>query len=82
MGPGGGTGEREETGLDGYFYSRDVSRSWRLAERLELGIVGVNNALPSVVFAPVGGVKQSGLGREGAEGIEEFHNVRYLSLGI
>ena len=52
-----------------------------MAERLEAGIVGVNNALPSVAFAPMGGVKQSGLGREGAAlGLEEFEDVRYLAL--
>jgi succinate-semialdehyde dehydrogenase/glutarate-semialdehyde dehydrogenase len=72
-----------EMGLAAYVWSRDVSRCWRTAERLEAGIVGVNNALPSVVFAPMGGVKQSGLGREGAAiGLEEFEDVRYLSLGI
>ncbi len=72
-----------EMGLAGYLWSRDVSRCWRLAERLEAGIVGVNNALPSVAFAPMGGVKQSGLGREGAAlGLEEFEDVRYLALGL
>ncbi len=71
-----------EMGLAGYFYSRDASRAWRLADRLETGVVGVNNALPTVVFAPMGGVKQSGLGREGAEGLEEFQDVRYLSIGL
>lgn len=72
-----------EMGLAGYFWSRDVARCWRVAERLEVGIVGVNNALPSVAFAPMGGVKQSGLGREGADlGHEEFQDVRYLALGV
>lgn len=72
-----------EMGLAGYLWSRDVGRCWTVAERLEAGIVGVNNALPSVAFAPMGGVKQSGLGREGAAvGMEEFENVRYLSLGL
>lgn len=72
-----------EMGLVGYFYSRDVSRCWRVAERLEVGIVGVNNALASVAFAPMGGVKQSGLGREGADlGLQEFQDVRYLALGL
>ena len=66
-----------------YLWSRDVSRCWRTAEQLEAGIVGVNNALPSVAFAPMGGVKQSGLGREGAAlGLEEFEDVRYLALGL
>jgi succinate-semialdehyde dehydrogenase/glutarate-semialdehyde dehydrogenase len=72
-----------EMGLAGYVWSRDVSRCWRTAEHLEAGIVGVNNALPSVAFAPMGGVKQSGLGREGAAlGLEEFEDVRYLALGL
>jgi succinate-semialdehyde dehydrogenase / glutarate-semialdehyde dehydrogenase len=72
-----------EMGLAGYLWSRDVSRCWRAAEHLEAGIVGVNNALPSVAFAPMGGVKQSGLGREGAAaGLEEFEDVRYLALGL
>jgi succinate-semialdehyde dehydrogenase / glutarate-semialdehyde dehydrogenase len=74
---------RTEMGLAAYVWSRDISRCWRTAERLEAGIVGVNNALPSVAFAPMGGVKQSGLGREGADvGLEEFEDVRYLSLGL
>lgn len=74
---------RTEMGLAAYVWSRDVSRCWRTAELLEAGIVGVNNALPSVAFAPMGGVKQSGLGREGAAiGLEEFEDVRYLALGL
>ena len=72
-----------EMGLAGYLWSRDISRCWRTAEHLEAGIVGVNNALPSVAFAPMGGVKQPGLGREGAAlGLEEFEDVRYLALGL
>lgn len=72
-----------EMGLAGYLWSRDISRCWQVAERMESGIVGVNNALPSVAFAPMGGVKQSGLGREGAGlGLEEFEDVRYLALGL
>jgi len=72
-----------EMGLAGYLWSRDIARCWRTAEHLEAGIVGVNNALPSVAFAPMGGVKQSGLGREGAAlGMEEFEDVRYLALGL
>jgi succinate-semialdehyde dehydrogenase/glutarate-semialdehyde dehydrogenase len=72
-----------EMGLAGYFWSRDASRGWRVAERLETGIVGINNALPTVCFAPMGGVKQSGLGREGGSlGLEEFQDVRYLAVGV
>jgi succinate-semialdehyde dehydrogenase/glutarate-semialdehyde dehydrogenase len=69
-----------EMGLAGYFYTRDLGRAWRIAERLEVGIVGCNNALPGSVFGPMGGVKQSGLGREGsAVGLDEFCETRYVS---
>ena len=69
-----------EMGLAGYVWSRDAGRCWRMAERLEAGIVGVNDPLPSVVFAPMGGVKQSGIGREGSSlGLEEFQDVRYVA---
>jgi len=72
-----------DLGLAGYFYTRDVSRVWRMSEQLEVGIVGVNHPLPSVAFAPMGGVKHSGLGREGARaGLEEFLDTRYVSLGL
>lgn len=72
-----------EMGLAGYFWSRDAARGWRVAERLETGIVGINNALPTACFAPMGGVKQSGLGREGGSaGLEEFQDVRYLAVGV
>ncbi|MBW4032963.1 MAG: NAD-dependent succinate-semialdehyde dehydrogenase [Acidobacteria bacterium] len=72
-----------EMGLAGYFYTRDQSRAWRVAEHLDVGIAGINNALPSVAFAPMGGTKQSGLGREGgAYGLEEFEETRYLSIGL
>jgi succinate-semialdehyde dehydrogenase/glutarate-semialdehyde dehydrogenase len=69
-----------EMGLAGYVWTSDASRCWRLAGQLEVGILGVNDPLPSVAFAPMGGVKQSGLGREGSElGIEEFQDVRYVA---
>ncbi len=72
-----------EMGLAGYFWSRDVGRIWRVADHLQVGIVGANTPLPSVVFAPMGGVKQSGLGREGgAAGLEEFQDLRYVALGL
>jgi len=72
-----------EMGLAAYFYTRDQARVWRVAEHLDVGIVGINNALPSVCFAPMGGTKQSGLGREGsALGLEEFQEVRYLGVGL
>ena len=71
-----------EFGLASYFYSRDIGRCLRVAEALEYGIVGVNDGLPSTAVAPFGGVKQSGLGREGSKyGIEDFLEVKYLSLG-
>ncbi|MBE2271254.1 MAG: NAD-dependent succinate-semialdehyde dehydrogenase [Anaerolinea sp.] len=70
-------------GLSGYFYTRDVSRVMRVAEKLEFGIIGVNDPLPSTAQAPFGGVKQSGLGREGGSvGIDEYLEVKYVSLGI
>ena len=70
-------------GLAGYFYTRDQARIWRVAEHLDVGIMGINNPLPSVCFAPMGGSKQSGLGREGADlGLEEFEEVRYLAIGL
>jgi succinate-semialdehyde dehydrogenase/glutarate-semialdehyde dehydrogenase len=72
-----------EMGLASYLFSRDVSRCWRVAERLEAGIVGVNDPVPSVAFAPMGGVKQSGLGREGGSiGLEEFTEPKYLAWRV
>jgi succinate-semialdehyde dehydrogenase / glutarate-semialdehyde dehydrogenase len=69
-----------EMGLAAYFYTRDLARADRVASRLEAGIVGVNDPLPPGVFAPMGGVKQSGLGREGGrEGLEEFQNTHYVA---
>lgn len=72
-----------EMGLAGYVFSQNVSTCLEAAEQLEVGIVGINEALPSVAFAPMGGVKQSGLGREGSrEGIEEFTDLRYASITL
>jgi succinate-semialdehyde dehydrogenase/glutarate-semialdehyde dehydrogenase len=71
-----------EFGLSGYFYSRDVGRIWRVAEQMETGIVGANVGIISTEVAPFGGVKQSGLGREGSKyGIEEYLEVKYILLG-
>jgi succinate-semialdehyde dehydrogenase / glutarate-semialdehyde dehydrogenase len=71
-----------EFGLASYFYSRDVGRIWRAAEGLECGMVGINTGLISNEVAPFGGVKQSGLGREGSHyGIDEFVEIKYLCLG-
>ena len=71
-----------EFGLASYFFSRDVGRIWRAAEALDSGMVGINTGLISNEVAPFGGVKQSGLGREGSHyGIEEFLEVKYLCFG-
>ena len=69
-------------GLASYFYGRDIGRVWRVAEALETGIVGINTGIISTEVAPFGGVKESGIGREGSKyGIEEFLEVKYLCLG-
>ncbi|WP_188801795.1 NAD-dependent succinate-semialdehyde dehydrogenase [Sporolactobacillus putidus] len=70
-------------GLAAYFFTKDIGRGTRLSEELEYGIVGWNDGLPSTAQAPFGGVKQSGLGREGgSEGIEEYLESKYISLRI
>jgi succinate-semialdehyde dehydrogenase/glutarate-semialdehyde dehydrogenase len=72
-----------ESGLAAYFYTRDIGRIWRVAEALEYGMVGINDGLISTEVAPFGGVKQSGLGREGSKyGIEDYLEVKYLSFDI
>jgi succinate-semialdehyde dehydrogenase/glutarate-semialdehyde dehydrogenase len=69
-------------GLAAYFYSRDVGRCWRVAEAIEAGMVGINEGLISTEVAPFGGVKESGLGREGAsEGLDEYLETKYLCFG-
>ena len=71
-----------EFGLAAYFYGRDIGRIWRVAEGLEYGIVGINTGLISTEVAPFGGVKESGIGREGSKyGIDEFLEIKYLCLG-
>ena len=71
-----------EYGLAAYFYSRDLGRVWRVAEALEYGMVGVNSGMITTEVAPFGGVKQSGLGREGSKyGCEEFIEVKYVCMG-
>jgi succinate-semialdehyde dehydrogenase/glutarate-semialdehyde dehydrogenase len=71
-----------EYGLASYFYSRDNRRIWRAAERLEYGMVGVNTGVISTEVAPFGGMKESGIGREGSKyGIEEYVEVKYVALG-
>ena len=70
-----------EFGLASYFYSRDVGRVWRVSEALEYGMVGVNTGLVAYAEVPFGGVKQSGLGREGGRaGVEEYVEVKYVCL--
>lgn len=71
-----------EFGLASYFYSRDVGRIWRVSEGLEYGMVGVNSGLLSAAEAPFGGMKESGIGREGSyQGLDEFLEVKYLCMG-
>ncbi|MCO6479477.1 MAG: NAD-dependent succinate-semialdehyde dehydrogenase [Phaeodactylibacter sp.] len=69
-------------GLASYFYGRDVGRIWRVAEALEYGMVGINTGMISTAVAPFGGVKESGIGREGSKyGLEEFMEIKYLCFG-
>ncbi|MDA0962640.1 MAG: aldehyde dehydrogenase family protein, partial [Proteobacteria bacterium] len=70
-------------GLAAYFYAKDLSRVYKVAEALEYGIVGVNTGIISTEVAPFGGVKQSGLGREGSHhGIEDYLEMKYVCLGV
>jgi succinate-semialdehyde dehydrogenase/glutarate-semialdehyde dehydrogenase len=71
-----------EYGLAAYFYGRDIGRIWRVAESLEYGMVGINEGIISTEVAPFGGVKESGVGREGSRyGIEEYMEIKYLLMG-
>ena len=71
-----------EFGLAAYFYTRDLARTWRVSEGLEYGIVGINTGIISTEVAPFGGVKESGIGREGSRyGIEDFLEIKYLCIG-
>ena len=70
-------------GLASYFYARDLSRVTKVAEALEYGIVGINTGIISTELAPFGGVKQSGLGREGSHhGIDEFLEMKYICTAV
>jgi len=70
-----------EFGLASYFYARDLGRVWRVAEALEYGMVCINDGILSTEVAPFGGVKESGIGREGSKyGIEEFVEVKYITM--
>jgi len=69
-------------GLASYFYSRDIGRIWRVAEALEYGIVSINNGLPTIPEVPFGGVKESGMGREGSKyGLDDYLIIKYISMG-
>ena len=69
-------------GLASYFYSRDVGRIWRVSEALEFGILGINTGFISTEVAPFGGLKESGIGREGSKyGIDEWLEIKYLCMG-
>ena len=71
-----------EFGLAAYFYGRDVARVWRVAEALESGMVGINTGLISTEVAPFGGVKESGLGREGSKyGMDDYLVMKYICMG-
>ncbi|KAK7055367.1 succinate-semialdehyde dehydrogenase [Favolaschia claudopus] len=70
-----------DVGLAGYFFSRDVGRVWRVAEKLEVGMVGCNTGMISSAVIPFGGIKESGLGREGGHGIEEYMNTKLIVFG-
>ena len=71
-----------EFGLASYFYARDLSRVWRVAEGLEAGMVGINTGLISTEVAPFGGIKQSGLGREGSRhGLDDYMEIKYRCMG-
>ncbi len=70
-------------GLAAYFYTSDASRLFRVAEQLKSGIVGANDRLPSTPQAPFGGMKESGLGREGGKwGVDPFQEAKYVSVGL
>ncbi len=72
-----------EFGLAAYFFTRDLSRAWRVSEALEYGLVGINSGLVSTAIAPFGGVKQSGLGREGSRyGIDEYLEIKYVCIEV
>ena len=66
-----------------YACTRDLERAWRLAEDLEYGIIGINEGATSTAYAPFGGIKESGLGREGSHhGIYEYTDVKYVCMGL
>jgi succinate-semialdehyde dehydrogenase/glutarate-semialdehyde dehydrogenase len=71
-----------EVGLASYIYTRDIGRVWRVSEALEYGMVGINEGIISNEMAPFGGVKESGMGREGSKyGLEDYLEIKYLCMG-
>ena len=77
-----GIGRAIADGLAAYFFSRDIGRVWRVAEAVEYGIVGINTGIISTEVAPFGGVKESGIGREGSKyGMDDFLEIKYLCMG-
>ncbi|KAL1129853.1 hypothetical protein AAG570_012797 [Ranatra chinensis] len=70
-----------KSGLAGYFYTNDIPQAWRVAKKLQVGMVGINESLISTTEAAFGGIKESGIGREGSHhGLEEFLYIKYLCL--
>jgi succinate-semialdehyde dehydrogenase/glutarate-semialdehyde dehydrogenase len=70
-------------GLAGYFYTRDLGRAWRMASALECGMVGINTGMISNAMAPFGGIKESGMGREGSKyGLEEYLTIKYVCMAF
>lgn len=68
-------------GLASYFFARDISRCWRVSEKLEVGMVGVNTGIISSCYAPFGGVKESGMGREGSQyGLNDYINIKFINM--
>ena len=77
-----GLANDSDVGLAGYFYARDLGRVWRVAEAMEVGLIGVNDGVIANEVSPFGGVKESGMGREGSKyGVEEYLEIKYVSLG-
>lgn len=69
-------------GLAGYFYTEDIRQAWRVAKNLEVGMVGVNESLISAAEAAFGGIKESGIGREGSKhGLDDFSYIKYVCFG-
>ena len=73
--------KRQPYGLAAYFYTNDLAKSWRVSEQLDYGMVGLNTGIISTEMAPFGGVKESGIGREGSKyGVDDYLEIKYVSL--